>query len=38
MCGSREVISTMLETVLVCRCRDCKAVWHLLPDAEPTAA
>jgi hypothetical protein len=38
MCGSTDVTSTVRQTVLICRCRDCKAVWHVLPDTEPTAA
>jgi hypothetical protein len=26
------------KTITVCQCQKCKAVWHVLPDAEPTTA
>jgi Zn-finger nucleic acid-binding protein len=38
ICGSVEVKSTARKTITVCHCQKCKAVWHVLPDAEPTAA
>ena len=38
ICGSVDVKSTARKTITVCRCLECKAVWHVLPDTEPTAA
>jgi hypothetical protein len=38
VCGSTEVQATVRKTITVCHCLKCKAVWHVLPDAETTAA
>ena len=38
VCGSADVNSTLRKSVLVCRCQECKTVWHVLADQEPTAA
>jgi hypothetical protein len=32
------VQATVRKTVTVCRCIKCKTVWHVVRDAEPTAA
>jgi formate dehydrogenase maturation protein FdhE len=38
ICGSTEVQATIRKTITVCHCLNCKAVWHVVPDAEPSAA
>jgi len=38
VCGSTNVQTTVRKTITVCHCLTCKASWHVLRDAEPTAA
>ena len=38
LCTSPDVKAVNRKTITVCHCRNCKAVWHVLPDLEPTAA
>ena len=38
VCGSTDVQTTVRKTITVCHYLTCKAVWHVLRDAEPTAA
>ena len=37
ICGATDVKVAPRKTIRVCRCVECKALWHVLPDAEPTA-
>jgi formate dehydrogenase maturation protein FdhE len=38
VCGSTDVQTTVRKTITVCHCLTCKAIWHVLREAEPTAA
>jgi hypothetical protein len=38
VCGSADVKTTVRKSVVVCRCQECKTVWHVLPETEPSAA
>jgi ribosomal protein L37AE/L43A len=38
VCGSDEVKTTVRKSIVVCRCRRCDAIWHVLADRETTAA
>ena len=38
ICASTEVTAVARKTITVCHCLTCKTVWHVLRDAEPTAA
>jgi formate dehydrogenase maturation protein FdhE len=36
VCGSTDTASTMRKSITIYHCLNCKTVWHVLADKEPT--